>query len=276
MTRTVLSANDAFWLSPLMDMSVNDTTDDNDDCATAADAANDSDSSTTTNSCSSLNDDMGSSSSSSLPPAHYQLLSTEQVPTYSELKGYDHSIQESVVCYSSDCEEEEQCYRGGSISSVKQQGSGSWLLGTFARLNHTQQAIVDDIDKSINDEHQERQDAIPPGLVRVASGSSLESDDTESLNSSISSSTTSTKKRRSGVSFSTSVKIQPIPHSSSLSPSQRRNMYSSSYEVRLNKVRNKKEYKYDGYDWRSVTEEWEMGVDMISGELVHPVHEQLA
>merc|ERR1719183_2555805 len=240
-----------------MDMSVNDTTD-VDDCATAADAANDSDSSTT--SCSSLNDDMGSSSSSSLPPAHYQLLSSEQVPTYSELKGYGHTIHESptvAICYSSDSEEEEQCYsRGGSISSVKQQGGGSWLLGTFARLNHTQQAIVDDIDKSINDEHEERQDAIPPGLVRVASGSSLESDDTESLNSSISSS--STKKRRSGVSFSTSVKVQPIPHSSSLSPSQRRNMYSSSYEVRLNKVRNKKEYKYDGYDWRSVTEEWEM------------------
>ena len=269
MTRTVLSANDAFWLSPLMDMSVNDTTDDN-DCSTA-DAANDSgDSSTTTNSCSSLNDDMGSSSPS-LPPAHYQLLSTEQVPTYSELKGYDHTIEESptvAICYSSDSEEE-----GGSISSVKQHGGGSWLLGTFARLNHTQQAIVDDIDKSINEEH-ERQDAIPPGLVRVASGSSLESDDTASLNSSISSSSSSTKKRRSGVSFSTSVKIQPIPHSSTLSPTQRRNMYSSSYEVRLNKVRNKKEYKYDGYDWRSVTEEWEMGVDMVSGELVHPVHQQ--
>jgi len=274
MTRTVLSANDAFWLSPLMDMSVNDITDD-DDCATA-DAANDSDTSTTTNSCSSLNDDLGSSSSS-LPSAHYQLLSTEQVPTYSELRGYDHTIQESVVCYSSDSEGEEVSYnRGGSISSVKQQGGGSWLLGTFARLNHTQQAVVDDIDKSINEEEQVRQDAIPPGLVRVASGSSLESDDTESLNSSISSSSSSTKKRRSGVSFSSSVKIQPIPHSSSLSPSQRRNMYSSSYEVRLNKVRNKKEYKYDGYDWRSVTEEWEMGVDMISGELVHPVHEQLA
>lgn len=277
MTRTVLSANDAFWLSPLMDMSVNDITDD-DYCAATADAANDSsDTSTTINPCSSLNDDLGSSSSS-LPPAHYQLLSTEQVPTYSELKGYDHSIQESptVVCYSSDSEGEEVSYnRGGSISSVKQQGGGSWLLGTFARLNHAQQAIVDDIDKSINEEEQERQDAIPPDLVRVASGSSLESDDTESLNSSISSSS-STKKRRSGVSFSTSVKIQPIPHSSTLSPTQRRNMYSSSYEVRLNKVRNKKEYKYDGYDWRSVTEEWEMGVDMISGELVHPVHEQLA
>jgi len=210
MTRTVLSANDAFWLSPLMDMSVNDTTDDN-DCASADAAANDSDSSTT-NSCSSpLNDDVGSSS---LPPAHYQLLSSEQVPTYSELKGHDHTIHESptvAICYSSDCEEdEEQCYRG-SISSVKQQGGGSWLLGTFARLNHTQQAIVDDIDKSINDEHEERQDAIPPGLVRVPSGSSLESDDTASLNSSISSSSSSsTKKRRSGVSFSTSVKIQPI------------------------------------------------------------------
>eukprot|EP01083_Nonionella_stella_P029177 80404_1 len=202
-------------------MSVNDTTDD--DCAAAASSDGDS----STNSCSSMNDTDKGSSSSSLPPAHYQLLSSEQVPTYSDLKGYDHTIQETVVCYSSDSEEEAQCYRGGSISSVKQQGGGSWLLGTFARLNHVQKAIVADIDKFINEEQESRQeDATPPGLVRVASGSSLESDDTSSnateddansLNSSISS---STKKRRSGVSFSTSVTIQPIPHSSSLSPTQ--------------------------------------------------------
>lgn len=33
-------------------------------------------------------------------------------------------------------------------------------------------------------------------------------------------------------------------------------MYTSSMEVRANKIRNKKEYRYDGYDWRSCTEEW--------------------
>lgn len=56
---------------------------------------------------------------------------------------------------------------------------------------------------------------------------------------------------------------------------QRRKMYSSSLEVRKNKIRNKKEYRYDGYDWRNVTEEWEMNVDMVTGELVHPVHNHM-
>jgi hypothetical protein len=49
-------------------------------------------------------------------------------------------------------------------------------------------------------------------------------------------------------------------------------MYSSSLDVRQNKIRNKKEYRYDGYDWRNCTEEWEMSVCMVTGELVHPVH----
>jgi hypothetical protein len=76
-----------------------------------------------------------------------------------------------------------------------------------------------------------------------------------------------------GVTFAPSVRIRPIPHHEQLTDVQRRRMYSSSLEVRKNKVRGKKEYRYDGCDWRNATEEWEMGVDMVTGELVHPAHE---
>jgi hypothetical protein len=131
--------------------------------------------------------------------------------------------------------------------------------------------------------------SLPPGLVRVPSGSSLDEDCSSSTSSnsssnssddsscsaspSTSSTTASQKSRPKGVSFSLTVQVQPIPHSSLLSHSQRLRMYTSSDEVRKNKIRNKMEYRHDGYDWRNVSEEWEMGVDMVTGELVHPVHE---
>lgn len=132
--------------------------------------------------------------------------------------------------------------------------------------------------------------SLPPGLVRVPSGSSLDDDEedcssssssdsslcaspTSSSQRSSSGSTTSSVTRPKGVSFSPAVKVQPIPHSSLLSHSQRLRMYTTSDEVRKNKIRNKMEYRHDGYDWRNVSEEWEMGVDMVTGELIHPVHE---
>ena len=74
------------------------------------------------------------------------------------------------------------------------------------------------------------------------------------------------------VSFSTAVVVRPIPHSSTLSPSQRRKMFTTKAELRQNKIRNKKEYCYDRCDWRNATEEREMGVDMVTGESVHPAH----
>ena len=94
-----------------------------------------------------------------------------------------------------------------------------------------------------------------------------------STSSSSSCNSTRSSRRSNVVSFVECVTVHHIPHSSSLSSSQRRRMYSTSDEVRINKSRNKREYRYDGYDWRNVTEEWAMGVDVITGELIHPVHE---
>lgn len=51
-------------------------------------------------------------------------------------------------------------------------------------------------------------------------------------------------------------------------------IYTNRDSLRLNKIRNKKEYAYDNHDWRGVTEEDEMEVDEVTGEFVHPVHEE--
>ena len=191
----------------------------------------------------------------SLPPAHHQLFS-EDVAIYETLRGYDHRLSDEDDAPSrdplDDLDEVESRF-----STIKQRGGGSWLLG-FARIS----------DRMVPDG--------PPGLVRdddslTSSGSSSDDD---SLPNSSNHGPPPSKPKKRGVSFNMDVKVQPVPHSSTLSAAQRRKMYASSVEVRQNKQRNKKEYRYDGYDWRNATEEWQMAVDMVTGELVHPVHEQ--
>lgn len=220
----------------------------------------------------------------SMPPAHHQLLSGDQT-SFTGLGGYDHTANsETASCWdndgggdgSIDSAANSYCSRQ-KLSTVKQQGGGSWLLG-FAGLTSG--------GGSGNDEPV---DYAPPDLIRDSfvdsedesssdedSSTDMDDDSDDDDDSSSSAPTTTTEprpKRRPGVSFSEAVAIQPVPHSSVLSPLQRRKMYSSSIEVRQNKIRNKREYRYDGYDWRNSTEEWEMGVDMVTGELVHPAHE---
>jgi len=243
--KMALSATDQFWHSPIIQVmpstSDTSTSDDHDE----------------------------SMEMMSLPPAHNQLLSQDHISS-ENLKGYDHTQDlighDNLDGYGSD--ESSFCCRQ-KLSSVKQQGGGSWLLG-FARFN----------DKTVTSQQPEAEvDMTPPGLLRVPSGSSLEtdecssSDDDSASGDSLPSNDSNKRPRGGGVSFSPTVKVQPIPHSSTLSSIQRRKMFTTSVEVRQNKTRNKKEYRYDGYDWRNITEEWEMGVDMVSGELVHPVHE---
>ncbi|KAL7465573.1 hypothetical protein ACHAXS_005892 [Conticribra weissflogii] len=170
---------------------------------------------------------------------------------------------------------------GGSssekLSSVKQRGGGSWLLG-FARIQQQQQQQqpqsvqvqlqVDDEEGLVRAHKGQEREALP-GLVRSNSSSSLGS---SSTSTSSSSSSSSSKPAKKGVSFNTSVLVRPIPHSSTYTSLQKKKMYASSQEVRANKIRNKKEYRFDGYDWRNATEEWEMSVCMLTGELIHPAH----
>lgn len=196
-----------------------------------------------------------------LPPAHHQLLAKNAQPSHENLKGYDHT--RGVFSYNNfddfdfEATDLDTSFGGrNSLSEVKQQGGGSWLLG-FARMrDETSDTLEEDV--------------AVPGLVRLESE---DSSDDESTSTSTSTPTKSPQKSK-GVSFSEAVTVQPIPHSSTLPPLQRRKMYTSTLEVRRNKIRNKREYRHDGCDWRNATEEWEMGVDVITGELVHPVHDQ--
>ncbi|KAL7527876.1 hypothetical protein ACHAXR_002178 [Thalassiosira sp. AJA248-18] len=75
-----------------------------------------------------------------------------------------------------------------------------------------------------------------------------------------------------GVSFNEQVRVLPIPPISAYTHEQRFRMYANRFELRENKMRNKKEYEFDGYDWRNATEENYMAICPMSGELLHPAH----
>jgi len=126
-----------------------------------------------------------------------------------------------------------------------------------------------------------------PGMIRSVSAgptaTSCDDDDTDTTDgddtmdtetdddqSSSSSSTVSSKAK--GVSFNESVRVLPIPPLSHYTLEQRRNMYTNRFEVRENKLRNKKEYAFDNYDWKNCTEENSMVICPMSGNLLHPAH----
>ncbi|KAL7526696.1 hypothetical protein ACHAWF_001881 [Thalassiosira exigua] len=271
--RATVSATDEFWFSPASHELPTSPADD--DCGEPSDS-----------------DGQGSDENSSLesdsdmivlplPPAHDQLLSDESA-SYQPLGGYDHTCARSVshenvygdYGFQADDDVDGEAAldapvgrvrRRLSLSAVRREGrgSGSWLLD-FARLGGGGGDKVEETEPA-------------PGLVREesdeeSSASEGEIDD-DASSASASSSDEQSKRKRPGVSFSPSVAVRPVPHSDCLGPAQRRRMYAGTLEVRRNKIRNKREYRYDGCDWRNATEEWEMGVDMVTGELVHPAHE---
>lgn len=75
-----------------------------------------------------------------------------------------------------------------------------------------------------------------------------------------------------GVTFNEQVRVLPIPPLEDYTPDQRYRMYANRFELRENKVRNKREYEFDKYDWRNATEEHSMAFCPVSGELLHPAH----
>jgi hypothetical protein len=218
-------------------------------------------------------------------PAHRQFLPYEDMSEYTNLKGIPHNSTTSTSAADDDVDESLDYIMDvniplwaispekTSLSAAKKRGGGSWLLGSmgFAKI---QSGGSSSSNNSCSRDDDENDDDIGnsenvPGLTRSNSSSSLSSS-SDSSTSTSSGSSSSTKSK--GVSFNESVHVLPIPHASTYSPSQRRKMYTTTTEVRSNKIRNKKEYRYDGCDWRNVTEEWEMSVCMVTGELVHPVH----
>ena len=75
-----------------------------------------------------------------------------------------------------------------------------------------------------------------------------------------------------GVTFNEQVRVLPIPPIEDYTPEQRYRMYANRFELRENKARNKREYEFDGHDWRNATEEHAMAICPLSGELLHPAH----
>ena len=181
-------------------------------------------------------------------------------PIYEILKGYDHRAE--VAAYRERRIARPRTPPASSASATSPPRRRSWLLG-FA-LPGKMQSQSDLLRRSYDEEDDDEDDDDSlPGMASSSDDSSSEADD----------SSLSSSKSSRGVTFAPSVLVHPIPRHDELSDAQRRRMYSSSIEVRRNKMRNKREYRYDGCDWRNATEEWEMGVDMVTGELVHPVHE---
>lgn len=230
-----------------------------------------------------------------LPPAHRQLLLPSAPVAVEDLKGRDHTAGMGRDCYrkggrgddKSSCPYDEEscadddklgCFarrgRGGSSFASRQVRGGSWLMGV----------TITSLDDSIAPEREDDVLAGGGGLLDFPAGLSLDSDECSSSSDGSSSGMDGSSRMsdsdpvdgpavRRGVSFNASVTVHAIPHSSTLSAAQRRRMYSTTLEVRQNKARNKAEYRHDGCDWRRATEEWEMAVDMVTGELVHPAHD---
>jgi hypothetical protein len=74
-----------------------------------------------------------------------------------------------------------------------------------------------------------------------------------------------------GVTFDDTVTVHPVFETHVYSSVMIQNMYTKREELRINKLRNKREYAYDNNDWENATEECDMETDE-DGELVHPVH----
>lgn len=118
-------------------------------------------------------------------------------------------------------------------------------------------------------------DEPPPGMVRSTSGS-LSSDSDSAMSSdddmSADSSGGTDRPIAKGVSFNEQVRVLPIPPLTAYTMEQRQNMYANRFELRETKLRAKKEYEFDGFDWRNATEEHSMAICPVSGELLHPAH----
>lgn len=144
-------------------------------------------------------------------------------------------------------------------------------------------------------ENKEDDDECPPGMVRSTSDS-LSSEETTDEDETMSNSSSSSDDDAGvddsssiledddtfhnqsppllprGVTFNEQVRVLPIPPIEHYTPEQRYKMYANRFELRENKLRNKREFEFDNYDWRNVTEEHCMAICPMTGELLHPAH----
>uniref|UniRef100_A0A7S2MBM0 Uncharacterized protein n=1 Tax=Helicotheca tamesis TaxID=374047 RepID=A0A7S2MBM0_9STRA len=75
-----------------------------------------------------------------------------------------------------------------------------------------------------------------------------------------------------GVTFRDEVKVVPIPMRTEYSRRMRERIWAGRDELHLNAQRNAVEFAFEGWDWRTVTDDDDMYVCSQSGELIHPAH----
>uniref|UniRef100_A0A6U3SMR2 Uncharacterized protein n=1 Tax=Ditylum brightwellii TaxID=49249 RepID=A0A6U3SMR2_9STRA len=74
------------------------------------------------------------------------------------------------------------------------------------------------------------------------------------------------------VTFRHDVKVVPIPMRNEYSRRLRTRLWAGREELHLNAQRNALEFEFEGWDWRTVTDDDDMYVCSQSGELIHPAH----
>jgi hypothetical protein len=181
----------------------------------------------------------GSSFQSDSTRRHELFLPVDTSPTYQQLK-YESEDEES------DCDEEDM----PPVSAFHRNPSNSF------RPRHMRMP-----GKRLYERHPS------PSNISISSTSS---EDCSSIHSQTHEEA-KLRTKRLGVTFDKTVSVYPIFETSSYTPSMIKSMYTNREELRINKLRNKREFAYDDHDWRNASEECDMDSNE-DGDLVHPVH----
>ena len=108
--------------------------------------------------------------------------------------------------------------------------------------------------------------------IRRGSDASTASTASTSSSSSLSSSASSSSTSSSRITFDDTVTVFKVPSIEDFPDDVWQATWKSRQEVRAHKKLSKKEYAWDGYDWKNATEEDDMILDPTTGTLEHPVH----
>jgi len=74
------------------------------------------------------------------------------------------------------------------------------------------------------------------------------------------------------ITFDNNVAVVPIPKRDEYSGRVATRIWSSAIEINENAARNSVEFAAEGWNWRTVTEDDNMYICSVTGELIHPVH----
>jgi hypothetical protein len=113
-------------------------------------------------------------------------------------------------------------------------------------------------------------------FFRVGSPSSEATTATAGMESDDASSISSSSERHRNLTFDEEVSVVHIPRREQYSNRIQQHLWHSPEILHANVMRNTIEYSADGWKWQDVREEEDHVVCCESGELIHPVHEEIA